>query len=334
MARGLSSPARQRLSDVLLGLTIAGGVVSTVLVLLQLIAGTDNGKGQPILKSLAPVSLNGILPNDNATDFLVHLRWFGTNFAWEYPTAPDGVPSSGFTPHSYTNVNVRRDFGVIAAAIDLPSESYDCPTPGPRVQTCSNVFFEACRSYMFSSPMSSQPSLPFIINCLTFVLAITVLFQEWAIKYKPYWMKCRCLILKKWCPCPNGTQEEIEALEEHAWDKVRLSYWALLMLWFKLSAVGGNALNRLFVMHVSYIDERLPEGLSVDPKIGPAYEVVSWGSLVFGFLSFVFILAKWFLSRRPKGWLEQQDLSNISIQEEGVQDQAVDSNSTAYKDTD
>ncbi|KAH7316750.1 hypothetical protein B0I35DRAFT_479568 [Stachybotrys elegans] len=329
----MASRTRQQLGNALLGVAIAGGLVSTIGFLLQLIAGSSlishGARQEVILKDLAPISFNGILPKDNSSELLVHVYWFNRYFAWEYPTAPDGISTAGFTPTSWFSQNVKDDFYLIAADIDVPGDSINCHTFGRGADPCSNAFFEAMRQAWFDLDVP-EPSLQWIINVLGLIFAIYTILQEVAIKYKPYWVRCTCFCLKSMCPCPKGTREEIEAMDDYTWDKVRLAYWALLSAWVALSTVGSNVISQLFLSRLRSIQR---EGdFDMDIKLGGLYEIVGWVSLGFSLLGTACILVKWTMSRRPKGWMEQQALDSMPLDDPVDDDESRPNPNALYKD--
>lgn len=205
------------------------------------------------------------------------------------------------------------DLHNIATALGIPRDDWDCPSPGRFAEPCSNVFFEAWRTYFYSSFGGLTGFLMWIMLLAAAILATTTILQEWAIKQKPYWMRCRCFVLKRYCPCPTGTKEEIEALDEHAWDKVRLSYWGMVMLYFLLPLLHGLITIHFFKDYLRYIDQRLPEGLDLNVTHGAAVKVALWVAFGASALSFSCILVKWWMSRRARGWMEQQALRELQI---------------------
>jgi hypothetical protein len=165
------------------------------------------------------------------------------------------------------------------------------------------------------------------------VIVALAVFQEWAIRRKPYWMRCRCIVLKKYCPCPTGTREEIETLDEHAWDKVRLAYWGLTMLYFLLPVLQGTLSVYLMKEYLDYFNRRLPGGFDMNVRQGVAANGAIWGAFGASIVSFVCISAKWWMSRRARGWMDQQPLGELPVErEEESNDPAAGDDAPRYTD--
>lgn len=121
-------------------------------------------------------------------------------------------------------------------------------------------------------------------------------------------MRCRCIIGKRWCPCPKGTKEEIENHDDFVWDKVRLSYWTLSAAYFGTAAAHACVTSVFFVKFLGFLEERLPEGISMRPRRRIASEVLLWVAFGIRCFSALCMAIRWKLSRRPKGWLDEQSV--------------------------
>ncbi|KAF7553781.1 hypothetical protein G7Z17_g3402 [Cylindrodendrum hubeiense] len=303
---------RSHFSNALTAVAVLGGVVSILLALLVFTAGTNSNGDHLILKDLALVSFDGIVANNETSEFMVHIHWFVNSFAWEYPQAPEGVPKVGYVSRGiHFSSDIVKDLHKIAADLKLPQESYDCPHPGPWAEHCENVFFEAWRSFATMNGIPIYGWLTWIMLFSALVVCIITIANEWIIRKRPYWMRCRCFIGKRYCPRPTGTKEELEQLDDQVWDTVRLCYWALTAAYFLLPA-GHGTFHAIFLPHfMGYIEERMPEGFSMNPRRNMKGEIMMWGAFVASTVSTLCMLVKWRLSRRPKGWMDDQSLGHL-----------------------
>ena len=233
-------------------------------------------------------------------------------FAWEFPGASDGTPEIGFTSKGpRTSDNIAPDLREIAAQLNLSRHDYSCPGYGPYVRPCDNIFFEAWRSYAVERGASIGGWIVWSLLLIAIPMALLSITQEWMVRRRPYWMRCRCLFLRRYCPCPKGTKEEIEALDDFTWDKVRLAYWVLTACYFILPALHESLATMFFLKFLGYIDGRLPEGWTMNARRGTAASTMLWCASGFSTLSALCMLVKWRLSRRPKGWMEEQSLGQL-----------------------
>ncbi|KAM5355312.1 hypothetical protein ACJ41O_001958 [Fusarium nematophilum] len=314
----LTRPTRKCINDVLLIVALIGGVISMILAFLVWIAGTTiiPGKGdQPdhlFWKSLALVRFDGIVPNNDTSEFLVHMYWFASSFGWEYPASPKGLPKAGITESGVRySSTIVSDLHQIARELHLPEDTWDCPKPGPYEDPCGNIFFESWRSFMVADGLPIISWLLWVTLVSAFAFGIINLAQEWVIRNKPYWMRCRCIIGKRWCPCPRGTKEEIENLDDFTWDKIRLSYWAVFSAYCGIAALHACMTSVFFVRFIHFFEERLPEGISMRPQRQFVSEVLLWVAFGISAFSTLCMAIKWKLSRRPKGWMEGESLNRL-----------------------
>jgi hypothetical protein len=226
------------------------------------------------------------------------MYWFPSAFSWEYPDAPEGLPTAGIASRGFSSgLDEVEEFHKIAAALDVPEDTRRC-SDSTRFDDddCSNAFFDAW--HFHGSTFGGSPWIRYLISILGLVLVAYLLFQEWAIKKKPHWMKCRCLVLKSLCPSPKGTREEVERAPEHVWDKVRLCWWAVTVLYFITPCIYASVIARRFLDRVRIFNDRLPEGLDMNARLGPASEAVTWAAVATCLVSCLCILAKWIMTRK------------------------------------
>lgn len=240
------------------------------------------------------------------------MYWFPTTFAWEYPDAPKDVPAAGISRSDVIGgLDEIEEFRNIATSLNLPDNQWRCSHSIKfEDDDCSNIFFDAWH-YRLGS-FGGSPWIRIVATAFGLLLIVYQLFQEWAIKKKPYWMRCRCLCAKGLCPSPKGTRQEIENSDEHVWDKVRLYFWGLLVLYFTLPAIYTTAISRLFLDHINLYNNRLPERIDMNAQLGSASEAITWGAVGTSFVSFVCILAKWYMTRRPKDLTRYQAVGSMA----------------------
>lgn len=231
---------------------------------------------------------------------------FANSFAWEYPEAPKGIPNVGIAAQgpSYTS-NVVESLHKIARDLELQQDTWDCPKIGNYEDPCSNIFFEAWRSHQAVSGIPITGWMLWIMLLAAIALCTMTIAHEWMIQHRPCWMRCRCLIGKRWCPCPQGTKEEIEKLDDFTWDKVRLSFWAFTACYFALPALHATLTTTFRLLFLSYFEERLPEGISMHPRRNTEPGIMLWIACGSSTVSSLCMYVKWKLSRRPKGWAEE-----------------------------
>ncbi|KAH6900437.1 hypothetical protein B0T10DRAFT_470691 [Thelonectria olida] len=300
-------------NTVLITVALIGGVISVISGLLTFIAGTaishTGGREGVLLKDLALVSFDGIIANNDTSEFLVHLYWFVNAFAWEYPDAPDGIPKAGIASTGlHFRADILGDLHGIADQLQVPKGDYDCPRLGSFYPSCKNIFFEAWRSYLIQDGLPLVGWLTWIMLISALVIGTLAMAQEWMIRKRPYWMRCRCIFLKRFCPCPKGTREEIEKLDDYFWDKVRASYWGLVAAYFLLPAAQATFASMFFIQWMGYLDDRLPKGFSMGVRRDLKGEGLLWAAFFSSTVSALCMLVKWRMSRRPKGWIEEQHM--------------------------
>ena len=119
-------------------------------------------------------------------------------------------------------------------------------------------------------------------------------------------MRCQCPgLVKRFCPLPKGTREEVEGLEEHVWDGVRVFlFWTGAAHCF-LPAVHGLLMGVMFVSAVRGVESDLPKGMSMDVRLGRGYLGLAWGGVGCAVVSVLCVTGRWWLGK-PRGWMEEQ----------------------------
>jgi len=81
--------------------------------------------------------------------------------------------------------------------------------------------------------------LPFVLHLSAVVVGL-LFVAEWMIRRKKWWMRCQCpSFLKRFCPLPKGTKEEVEGLDEHAWDRLSVCLFWTAAAYVLLPALHG-----------------------------------------------------------------------------------------------
>lgn len=258
------------------------------------------------------LQFDGIIHNNETSEFLVHLSWYVGSFSWEYPNAPEGIPTVGFTSTGPRfSSDILNDLHDVATQLHLPRSDWDCPQPSSSAPSCDNMFFEAWRTFYSIRGFSVGGGVTWIMLVSAVLLTALALAQEWMIRKRPYWMRCRCIVLKRYCLCPKGTKEEIEQLDDFVWDKIRLAYWACVSVYFLAPAAQVKFTSVFFLKFLNYIDRRLPEGISMNPRANETPVRMLWVAFAASMLGTMCMLVKWRMSRRPKGWMENQSLGQL-----------------------
>ncbi|KAI5467492.1 hypothetical protein BGZ63DRAFT_346110 [Mariannaea sp. PMI_226] len=301
----------------LVSVALVSGVISATLLICVFIAGSaithSGGREHLLFKDLALVSFDGIIANNDTSEFLVHIYWFVNSLAWEYPDAPEGIPKAGYTYRGlqWGRTDIRKELRKIADDLQLPKDTYTCDRWGGNGPPCQNIFFEAWRSWLVADGLPLASYLIWIMVVSAVVVCLMGIVKEWMIRKWPYAMRCRCIFLKRWCPCPKGTREEIEKLDDYTWDKIRLTYWLLIAVYFLLPA-GQTTISAIFFLkYIGYMEDRLPEGISMSARRDMKGETMLWAAFFVSAVGALCITAKWRMSRRPKGWMDEQSLPQL-----------------------
>jgi len=149
---------------------------------------------------------------------------------------------------------------------------------------------------------------------LGLISAAIILANELLITYKPRWMRCRCYF-KLWCPYPKGDAEEIDSLDEHFWDGLRVPFFAASAAFFTLAALHDTALSILFLRYLEYLDLFMPDGKTMDPQRGAFFSAVVWSMATCAGLSLVCVEVRYLLNRTPTRWIDTQDMGDFDSRE-------------------
>ena len=248
---------------------------------------------------------------------------FPSAFAWEHPLAspsmlsPDvlqpprtaGVLLSLPFPESNLVTNLRR----VAEMVSLPSEEYDCLSGGKGRSHCTNPFFEGLakvRVMGFAGRSWSITDYSFVISSLAVFLALSTLAKDWIIRHKPYWMRCRCWFMKSFCPCPKGTREQIEKLDDHFWDRLRLFYYGMSALYFLMAAIYPAMRVQTIMLDLWWVQEAMPKGTSIRPVKGTRFAAITWGNVLVSIVAFALMWARRYITTRPTVWGDARALDD------------------------
>ncbi|KAL8376051.1 hypothetical protein RB595_007253 [Gaeumannomyces hyphopodioides] len=306
-------------------------VLSTCIFLVVVSAGTflvpDGQKSTKTLalKSLAMISYDGIIPvdrnqtrlqNGGERDFTFTMHRFLNAFAWECDHCPQSAgiaelgPDLGSDPRALmlqiADAAVGRSPGAPSFS-DCFGSRHELPTTG-----CpESAFFDAWRDRrgfdLHPQPKTHVTGLTYLA---TILVAALTLACEVLMARAPRLMRCRCVVLGRWCPYPKGTREELEALPAHRWDRVRALTYPLLPAYFSLVALQDAVFPRFLLSRLRSVDRRLPEGLSMRPRQHGLYLWLLGGCLAMSTLASVFVFVRYRLSR-PKGYIVLEDLDDI-----------------------
>jgi len=256
---------------------------------------------------IVPTKVNGSAAPD--PDFYFRLHWFPSAFAWECPNCPAAIQdASGLSALAGT---IRGPFGTfdpaalmrqIAHDNGLSDTHWDCEGgEGEDGQACPHPFFGVWNNDMF--PFTLSPGFnDFMCYILTLVIGAHILVHEVLIRFKPGWMRCRCLVLKRWCPHPKGTDAELAQIDEHGWDRLRLWYFALLVVALGLCVFQDMVFPAFFARHVSYLEKQMPMHRKMNVQIGGKFRFLLWSALVMAVLALLMMAAKWRVTRRKAAW--------------------------------
>lgn len=337
---GARSRLRAAISRGLLLTAMALLILPLIANILLVVAGTfyvsnPNRPGSLLigLDKLSTVSFNGIIPS-NAThpSYLVTLSYFPNAFTWSWPSAPpvhnpgligsaplvtSGMLSRGPTSTFDPFARIEIIPGTTGGLPDIPNEEYQCLKshyyPPDRGMECSNPFWTAVlrnRMFRFTMPLAW---LPFVLHLSAVVVMGLTWVAEWTIKRKKWWMRCQCpSLLKRFCPLPKGTQEEVEGMDEHAWDGVRVYLYWTAAAYTLLPAVHGLLMGAMFIAALRRFETDLPKGMGMDVQLGRGFLGLSWGGFGCAIMSALCVTGRWWLGK-PRGWMEQQDLGVLDV---------------------
>ena len=185
---------------------------------------------------------------------------------------------------------------------------------------CAEPFWTAVlrnRSFRFTLPLAWL-GFALHLGVAGSVVAMWV-FESTGKEWRCRWMRCRCpsAVLRRFCPLPKGTREEEVAMMDHdderVWDGVRVSLYWVAAVYALLPAVYGLLIGSMFVAALRRFDEDLPEGMSVDAELGGGFLRLAWGSAGFAVLSAVCVTGRWWLGRKPMGWMDGLDVGGLDV---------------------
>lgn len=183
---------------------------------------------------------------------------------------------------------------------------------------CTNPFFEALQRTRYAD-FHDGGWFGFTLFVAALLVAAVVLVTEWLIARRPRYLRCRCRFhfLKRFCPLPK-TADEAEKMDGHAWDRVRLWYYHVLVWYFAL-AVGHHMVTAaFFISSLGYLERQLPTGMSLRAKMDSPFLVIAWGNVAVTLVAFVCVLVRWGLTRgSKKSWMEGHGVIKGNAVDEG-----------------
>ncbi|KAM0276090.1 hypothetical protein ACHAQH_007109 [Verticillium albo-atrum] len=300
------------MTKALLLLAYLFGIIATAIPIFLIFAGswlvnTEADASGPIrlaLSKLSIASFDGIIPDpSNKGKYLLTMYLFPRAFGWEYPSAPSHDRTAGIVDPTHGTLYLPTDFVPIGQAIDLDPSAWGC-FPPVWSQPCENPFFAAFRR-QFPYEGTSDTWTLFLLSSLIACASI-IAFVELAIAFRPSLLRCQCYFsaLKRFCPCPRGTRQEIERLNGAFWDRYRMWMWPVVPVMTGLTCL--NLAVRGWML-MSWLD-RWAEGDDVGdvrPRFGAAFVGLSWAATGAGFGAMMCVLARLLLSQRTS-WMAQQ----------------------------
>nr|XP_036582464.1 uncharacterized protein CTRU02_07508 [Colletotrichum truncatum]KAF6791168.1 hypothetical protein CTRU02_07508 [Colletotrichum truncatum] len=288
-----SKPARRQRSQlVLLNLAYALAFFSGVVQIFTLAAGkwvTENADGSQHLGLSSLSIFDGIVPSpSNPDSYLLSMHFFLSSFGYEYPnTSTAAIVSS--------EPRLPQNFIYIGEKLGVSSSSWACLRGSGQ---CTSSFYEAFRNDSFIAPST----LTYFAHIYALsVLALLMIFEV-LIAVRPSWLRCQCYFscLKRVCPCPRGSREEIEALPASFWNRYRMWMWPVLPLVIVLTAF---ALVMSGLLLKSYVNR--PRAGNTNAHFGTGFIVIETASVAASFIAVICIYVRWILSRKVN-WMEQQ----------------------------
>lgn len=302
----------------LLNAAIALTILPLIANILFLLAGTFQlqdttrpGATRIGLSSLSIASFNGVITSSTPSpSYLVNIQFFPNAFTFFYPSSPTANTTSGILQSgpssSFDPLNLIK---LLPSTLDLPASDTACLShpyrrgsqhdDGP--DKCSPFWWAIHRAA--SSPFRFQLEgiaayFLFVTHLSAVVVLLLTLFSEVLIIYRPGWMRCQCWFhfLKKYCPLPKGTAEEMKDVSEHRWDRVRLWMYGLVVAYCVIPVQFGMVMGWFFARSMEDL-ERKGE-MTVDASIGRGFMVVGWGAVVVSGMAVAcagvrFLLTRW-----------------------------------------
>lgn len=246
-------------------------------------------------------------PRPAAPRMLFNFYWFSNAFGWECPSCPahiqhgwfvelGGVIYAGPMP-TFDPVKYMRQ---AAEDMKMPTTIYGC-LPGktedhrPVLDKCESSFFTALAEKYESRFRLRAAWLRFAWYLVTLFHGIMVLLSEYWIAYKPHLMRCKCRLacFKKFCSFPRGTDEEIEAMDDHDWDRVRLRAYAKACVFLAITAIYDLWCSKAFISYLNTVQKDLPDDLSMNARLGTPFLLISWGNVALLTLATAMVYNRW-----------------------------------------
>ncbi|KAL8341593.1 hypothetical protein RB601_005488 [Gaeumannomyces tritici] len=313
-------------------------VLSTCLFLAVISAGTFLVPHQLTktlaLKSLAIISYDGIIPVDrnqthlqdgSGRDFTFTMHSFSNAFSWECELCPQSAgvvelgPNSGSDPRA---LMLQIADAAVPRSRDAPSfsecfgrrrrSSSSSSRNEPLAPGCPDpTFFDAWLDppglgpYPQPRPVTKYVAYIGTVLVAALTLACEVLMARW-----PRLMRCRCLVLARWCPYPKEAPAELEALPPHRWDRVRALSYPFLSAYFSLALLYDGVIPRFLLGHLRSVDRRLPGDLSMRPRQNVLHLWLLGTCIAMSALASVLVFVRYRMSR-PKGYVVLEDPEDI-----------------------
>ncbi|KAK0654804.1 hypothetical protein B0T16DRAFT_796 [Cercophora newfieldiana] len=197
---------------------------------------------------------------------------------------------------------------LLPSVLALPPSDTTClsyapsPDPGIDASRCSQ-FWLVVQRFAASPQRFRLDDFSWNYLCLTNMLTIFSLLSllrfELTVRYRPGWMRCECRfwISKRICSLPKGTAEEVAKLGEHGWDRVRLRQYGAMTLSCALFASTGTMAGKFLVRSLGWFGELLPEGQTVDAKLGRGFLLAAWGGVMAVSMSSICVVVRFYLTR-------------------------------------
>ncbi|WYZ35228.1 hypothetical protein EsH8_I_001504 [Colletotrichum jinshuiense] len=282
------------------------------------------------MTDLSMVSYRGIpLESLHGTDgpvMMFNFYWFPNAFGWECPSCPAHI-QNGWYVHlgGVSYVGPRRSFDPVAymrqAAQDMkmPTSIYDCIPFDGKIghEKCSNYFFDALRATYATRYILKIGWGRFMWYMLSLFYGLAALWGEFCIKNSPHRMKCSCRWQwqRMFCAQPKGTNEEIEALNEHAWDRMRLWAYSKAFVFFLVPAAYDLWCSREFINYLNTVEKEFPGGQSMNASLGRPFLFLSWTNVLMSGAASFLIYKKWQLTRTSGNWDERRSLEDLRVSE-------------------
>ena len=261
---------------------------------------------------------NGIVPSPDGKTYQIRFDYFPNAFTYSYPSSPlpnttSGIlaagPSTSFDPLSLIQS--------LPSILSLAPEESRCldrdSAEKPDAEACSSPFWKsvlAVRDHRFRLEGFSA-WLGFFMHASAVFVILLIFFAEACIRWRPWWMRCQCFWAwyRRLCPLPKcETREEMDSVDEHVWDRVRLWFYSSLVLYSANPVVWGSAMGLVFCRTAEWLEYGFPMGTSVGAKMGMGYQVVGWSGVGVSFFVFLLVGLRWLLTRSngSEGEMDQQ----------------------------